>query len=435
MKNIYKLLILSFLVFIPFFSFPQINNNVILYTPFGTNNFWSVDADNEGTIWCGSSNGLGLFKFKNDTWSRYDVSNDILDLSVDQNNNIFFGEHQNLVEFNGTLFNYFQSSLNMGGFGINTWVQNLIVNNNGDIWVGGDWTQIAKYDGTNWTTWDSLHTNIVDMAFKRVRSFAKDSKENIYFANMSEPQPNTTSDDYVLIKYDGQNFNVLTTQPAEVPNWYLHVITVDSNDHIWYGNKFNYLIEYDGQNFQYFTPPQNMPLGGIWAVTVDKYDQKWLAADSGIYKYYNNQWTEYKYRDLGLIRGFPGSYAFDLAVDKNNNLWLATNWGMVQFNPNGIVTDVNDELVNLPNDFKLSQNYPNPFNPGTVISYQLPASGFVTLKVFDVLGKYVATLVNEEKPAGNYTVNFNAGNLTSGIYFYRLQSGSFIQTKKLVLMK
>jgi hypothetical protein len=89
----------------------------------------------------------------------------------------------------------------------------------------------------------------------------------------------------------------------------------------------------------------------------------------------------------------------------------------------------------IPKDFSLEQNYPNPFNPSTAISYQLPVNGFVTLKVYDVLGNEIATLVNEEKPQGKYEVDFTAKNLPSGIYFYKLQAGNFIETKKMVLMK
>ena len=85
--------------------------------------------------------------------------------------------------------------------------------------------------------------------------------------------------------------------------------------------------------------------------------------------------------------------------------------------------------------FYISQNYPNPFNPSTKISYQLPTAGNVTLKVFDVLGKEVATLVDKYRTAGSYDIEFNAVGLTSGIYFYRLQLGSFIETKKFVLLK
>jgi hypothetical protein len=100
-----------------------------------------------------------------------------------------------------------------------------------------------------------------------------------------------------------------------------------------------------------------------------------------------------------------------------------------------VVTDViNAEIIN-PVEFKLSQNYPNPFNPVTRISYSLPQPGSVTIKVYDLLGSEIIALVNEEKPIGSYEVDFNAMALPSGIYFYRLQAGSFVETKKMVLMK
>jgi len=83
----------------------------------------------------------------------------------------------------------------------------------------------------------------------------------------------------------------------------------------------------------------------------------------------------------------------------------------------------------------LIQNYPNPFNPATTIKYSIPELSFVILKVYDVLGNEIAILVNEEKPIGNYEVEFDATTLPSGIYFYRLQAGSFVETKKMVLMK
>lgn len=89
----------------------------------------------------------------------------------------------------------------------------------------------------------------------------------------------------------------------------------------------------------------------------------------------------------------------------------------------------------LPSTFNLNQNYPNPFNPTTVIGYQLPANSFVTLEVYDVLGRKVRTLINERQTAGAHLVNFNAIDLSSGVYFYRLTSGSFVNTKTLMLIK
>lgn len=101
-----------------------------------------------------------------------------------------------------------------------------------------------------------------------------------------------------------------------------------------------------------------------------------------------------------------------------------------------IITSVEEKKIPiLPAGFVLHQNYPNPFNPSTVIRYSLPVNGLVTLKVYDILGKEVATLVNETKEAGSYEVRFDASCLASGIYLYKLQAGHFSVVKKLVLMK
>ena len=99
-------------------------------------------------------------------------------------------------------------------------------------------------------------------------------------------------------------------------------------------------------------------------------------------------------------------------------------------------TDVENEIVNV-SEFKLYQNYPNPFNPSTQISYQLPFSGEVTIKIYDVLGNEVATLVDEYKPAGKYNVQFRIYNeqLSSGLYFYQLSIGDYLETKKMLLLK
>ena len=104
---------------------------------------------------------------------------------------------------------------------------------------------------------------------------------------------------------------------------------------------------------------------------------------------------------------------------------------------------MNSSEENIPKEFSLAQNYPNPFNPSTKINYTIPSviaseekqSQMVSLKVYGVLGNEVANLVNEEQREGNYEVDFNAVGLSSGIYFYKLQSGNFVQTKKMLLLK
>jgi len=98
-------------------------------------------------------------------------------------------------------------------------------------------------------------------------------------------------------------------------------------------------------------------------------------------------------------------------------------------------TDVNEIPGLTPSAYTLEQNFPNPFNPSTKINFSLPVEGFVTLDVYNSIGQKVATLVNETKTAGTYTVNFDASDLTSGIYFYKINSGNFTETKKMILLK
>jgi hypothetical protein len=99
------------------------------------------------------------------------------------------------------------------------------------------------------------------------------------------------------------------------------------------------------------------------------------------------------------------------------------------------VLSINESNYNVAGNFELLQNYPNPFNPTTKIGFRISDRGFVTLKIYDILGNEIATLVNEEKPTGEYEVVFSGTNLPSGIYFYKLTAGKFSDTKKLVLLK
>jgi hypothetical protein len=105
----------------------------------------------------------------------------------------------------------------------------------------------------------------------------------------------------------------------------------------------------------------------------------------------------------------------------------------------GGVTSIEDENYYQPNNFYLAQNYPNPFNPSTKINFSIPNVGsglaLSVLKVYDVLGNEVATLVDEYRSAGSYEVDFDASKLSSGVYFYRLQAGTYVQSKKMTLLK
>jgi Secretion system C-terminal sorting domain len=110
-------------------------------------------------------------------------------------------------------------------------------------------------------------------------------------------------------------------------------------------------------------------------------------------------------------------------------IFMADNMRITPFNVNGV------SEIEFPEMFTLSQNYPNPFNPSTNIRLAISSRQFVSIKVYDVLGNEIATLVNQQKPAGIYEVEFDATGLPSGVYFYQLKAGPFLETKKMVLMK
>jgi len=141
---------------------------------------------------------------------------------------------------------------------------------------------------------------------------------------------------------------------------------------------------------------------------------------------------------IGFVNGSgnsnsPKQYSF---IDSNPSGGSKFFYRLKQIDNDGTYEYSDEvEVEIIPDEFVLYQNYPNPFNPVTFIKYEIPELSLVTLKVFDVLGSEVAILVNEEKPIGNYEIEFNGTELPSGIYFYRLQAGTFIETKKMVLMK
>ena len=137
--------------------------------------------------------------------------------------------------------------------------------------------------------------------------------------------------------------------------------------------------------------------------------------------------------DVSIIKH---DIASDLVFLNKDVGWMCGSNGAILKTNNGVFTSVENYFENkVQNYVLLSQNYPNPFNPSTTIEYLIPERSSVVIKVYDILGREVAKLVNEEKPAGNYNVELNGSNLTSGIYFYQIQAGEYIQAKKMILLK
>jgi len=131
-----------------------------------------------------------------------------------------------------------------------------------------------------------------------------------------------------------------------------------------------------------------------------------------------------------------GSGAGELALERGFVIDMRSG-GAFKLNVNySVVTDVQENIsTNVPTKFNLYQNYPNPFNPSTNIKFDIPSNGFVQLKIYDMVGKEVSTLINENRNAGTYEINYNAANLTTGVYFYKLEFGGRSEVRKFILIK
>jgi len=229
------------------------------------------------------------------------------------------------------------------------------------------------------------------------------------------------------------------TDSSVTPNRYATDITVNPNNSAevfvtfgGFGSGHVFKSVNAGINWQNISG--NLPDVPHHSVIIDPlFNQNiYAGSDLGVYVSTNSgvSWNEY-------MTGMPYALTFDLSIVYPNRKIRATTYG------NGVYerklfenpVSVNSVNSNVVNNFKLYQNYPNPFNPGTKINYELRVTNYVSILVYDVLGNEVRSLVNQQQIAGNYEVEFDGSNLASGVYFYKLQSGSFSETKRMLLIK
>jgi hypothetical protein len=177
-----------------------------------------------------------------------------------------------------------------------------------------------------------------------------------------------------------------------------------------------------------WTATSFIPTGIAYGISVAKYNGigfYWISGSSNIYRSTDNGISFSSQQQLSN----PGNC---ISMVNASCGWCGTNLGMIyRYYSYGAINH-NDAFVN---SFQLSQNYPNPFNPVTTIEFSIPKSSNVSLKIYDVLGNQVMNVMNEFKPAGNYSVNIDASKLSSGIYFYTLTAVEFMSTKKMLLIR
>ena len=324
---------------------------------------------------------------------------------------------------------------------------------------------VAEYDGP---------ANSNDI----VNALAVDGNGNVYVTGSSQNTLVSGADnDYATVKYNSSGIEQWIARfngpgsPSSSAQDIPHSIAVDDAGNVFVTGES---IDINGSTPDYATVKYNSSGLEQWvsrytgtqtassdvpnSLAIDEMGNVYVTGSSGSFGGTKTDYATVKYNSLGAqqwvdrYNGPPGNgsdQAKSLVMDNLGNVYVTgssdgsgTSVDFATIKYSQPPTGTNQTENNLPERYSLNQNYPNPFNPCTIIRYSIPdvnLSGIrgsqVQLKVYDVLGNEVAELVNEEKPAGEYSVQFNASQLSSGIYFYRIKTGSFTQTGKMILLK
>ncbi len=228
--------------------------------------------------------------------------------------------------------------------------------------------------------------------------------------------------------------------PFSAPSDSIFCLAEDRHGNIWAGTHIG-LCRFDGVDWAFYTTVNSgLPSNSISCISIDESGSMWIGTiGAGMAKFDGAKWQVFNSSNSGL----PSNSVSCIAIDGGGNKWIATNGGLAVFNETGIVMhEAEHQRETLPGSFVLYQNFPNPFNPTTEIRYQISELSNVSLKVYDVLGREVRTLVNRKQGPGTYEVRFDASGLASGVYFYRIEAmlingeqQRIAKVKKLMLIK
>ena len=341
---------------------------------------FAIDSSNN--IYAGTRSGY-IYKSTNDglSWTLLRNSNNIYNsvianIVIAPNGNIFATNLREGVlrsTDNGATWAVKNNGLN------SLMAASLNINSNGEIYMATQKDDKFYYSSDNGESWHDILSNLTYTTINQIRF---DKHNNIFLA----------TDESVW-----RNADAIT--PVEITN-----LTAKSENN---SVKLEWTTATEVNNYG-FTVERKASSSTRWAE---------IAFIKGAGSSASPE--NYSYTDTKII---PAKYNYRLKQTDDNG-----SYKYYYFNTEVIITG--------PAAYSLSQNYPNPFNPNTTIRYSIKNAGLVKLEIYDILGRKVATIVNEEKPAGNYGANFNGSNLSSGIYFYKLSTGSFTQIRKMQMLK
>ena len=368
-------------------------------------------------------------------WFRAPIGGDGSWTAIDAaNDNIMYASSQFLsVRRSANGGNSFSSISPPGGSNLTAFIApfKIYVGTSDIIYAGRDRIYKSTNGGGNWTTTNS--GNVLDGNPALSMDISYQTSNKVYVGTA----PYQTRSGLFRTTNGGTSWDNIT---GTLPDRFPADIAVDPNDDnivyvTFYGFGTGHVFKSTNSGDTWTDISDNLPDVPTLAVIVDMNNSNhvYIGTDIGVFVSTDGggNWQD-------LNDGLPDAVqGMDLNITYVNNVIRVMTHGnggyerkLLSQIPVGI--DPDPPVVST---FKLEQNYPNPFNPSTTISWQLPVDAFVSLKVYDVLGNEVASLANEDKAAGSYQTEFDASNLSSGTYFYRLEAGSFVETKKMILLK
>ncbi len=421
----------------------QLANNAYQTVPISnsglpSNAILSVFVDSRGVKWFGTE-GAGLVRYDSHTWQVYTTHNsDLPDSTItcfaeDGQGNLWVGTRNGAVKIDpsGAMTQYNKDNTsNIYG----SWVYDIVIKDN-KVYLATD-NGYSVFDGTDWSFYYKGNLPDYPALFDAFSAIAVDQNNNVWLA----------VNGYGVIKYDGTTCTGYSTDNSGLTHAAANALAIDANGNVWVGcfgespdGKIGGLYKFDGSNWtNYRLENSGMVADWVETIKIGPQGRIWTggaqfgsSVGGGFAIFDGENWQSFTVQNSLL----PYSWVKDIAFDANGNAWIALyGFGVVVYNENGVV-GMPSSSKTMPYAWRLEQNFPNPFNPTTTITYYLPSAQQVKLSVFNALGQQIAVLVNARQTAGAYSVKFDAHNLPSGVYFYRLQNGHRQMVKKMLLIR
>ena len=400
MKTLSIIIVLQFFLCCNYLSYSQwVQTN----NPFGTNVVRL--AVNEPNIIAGTNNGGAFLTTDNGTdWSHIGLDSSVIYALAVSGANVFAGTNKgvSLTTNNGSTWTIINN-----GLPGNKFVYNLAVSGI-NIYAGTDkGVCLTVNNGTNW---NQINNGLIASNISSIAA----SGNNIFAGSANKIYRSTNS---------GSNWTQLNNT---ITSPFVDALIV-SGTNVYAGTDGSGVYLSTDNGTTWAQANNSLPDNSHVHTFILNGTNVFAGTDNGVYLSMDN--------GLSWIQaGLPSFSVYSLVI-RQTNIYAGTSGAGVWKRPLSEFTGISNEIKDLPKDYTLSQNYPNPFNPNTIISYSLPSAFNIRLNIYNTLGQKIKTLETGYKTAGNYSVNFNASDLPSGIYFYKLEAGQFTQTKKMILIK